>query len=163
MEFEKQREEKRREEIISNNEKLSELQNKYFKKQRLDSKSWERFDKLYEHGVHRQKERSKPREDTNTYVPKINKHSHRLKNKRKFNEGTKSSLDLYQRQGKNISDLLYSDALRRQEVAHNRIHSSIGQNQQSFISSNSYVDGGTSGPRTNTTLTKKLSQLNKGT
>jgi hypothetical protein len=121
------------------------MQTKFHKKQRLDDKSWERFNIMYQNGVAKQKKRSLPREDNaNSYTPEINERSRSIK------------------RDKSIGDLLYCDAKRRQELLHKRIHSSIDHHQQSFVSSNYQNKSKGANRKFETRLSKKLMQLNNG-
>lgn len=95
--------------LINKSKELDSLQNSLFKKNKLDDNSWQRLQNLYKKGVSKQRDRSRPKEQPSDFKPKININAQRIKRTEK------------------ISDILYSDALRRKcnENKSRRVNSSI--------------------------------------
>lgn len=77
------------------------MQHSFFKKEHLDQESWKRIDQMYKEGVTRQRERSKPKPCKNTFRPRISPRSRKMK------------------RPQSITDILYGDALRKQQERQN--------------------------------------------
>lgn len=92
--------------LVDKFQNISSAQNSIFKKRRLDAESWDRFDKMYQNGKIRQRERSKPKSPEYSFIPHINDSSRQLKRE------------------KTISDILYQDALRKQDLNKKRTEQS---------------------------------------
>lgn len=120
------------------------MQNVIFKKRHLDQESWQRIDSLYNEGVFKQRERSKPREKPAPNKPTINQNVKGIK-----------------REG-DICDFLYSDAQRRQNLNRVKVLSFSQAPEQSISSVMSSKPSARTKSRIKIKQMTKLNQLNQG-
>lgn len=128
--------------MVKEYKEIDEMQNSIFKKRQLDDDSWKRIEEMYKEGVHKQRERSKQRDEKSATRKRINRSSCRT--------GTKE----------HITDLLYSDAQRRQEEQRRRLRTPIQAPQQSPMPSSKSAISSRSRSRSQKDLTQKLQRLN---
>lgn len=127
--------------MVKEYREIDEMQNSLFKKRQLDDESWKRIEEMYKEGVYKQRERSKQRDEKSASRKRINRSS----NKTAGNE--------------HITDLLYSDAQRRQEELRKRLRTPIQAPQQSPMPSNKSIVSSRSRSRSQTDLVQKLQKL----